>query len=167
MSWSRGIQPQHRNLHDFAQRSRPTHYTHSGLRFPVSTTASASQLFTSSLRPAESFTISSASLPCEWSRHSKHADCDGFLHVQTSVPSGTASSERLPHMEQTCYGGPELCKPGGSKTYTTPLPRTGLSQAVFSAQNSAECFLDLCNLFSKMCWVMTDDKRQVQPINAR
>lgn len=63
------------------------------------------------------------------------------------------------------YNGPAMCKPGSSKTYTSPLPRTGLSQGVFCTKAAPAHFLDLCNLFPRTRWVMTDDKRQVQPIN--
>lgn len=63
------------------------------------------------------------------------------------------------------YNGPAMCKPGSSKTYTSPLPRTGLSQGVFCTKAAPAHFPDLCNLFPRTRWVMTDDKRQVQPIN--
>lgn len=65
----------------------------------------------------------------------------------------------------TPYNGPAMCKPGSSKTYTRLLPRTGLSQGVFCTKAAPAHFLDLCNLFPRTSWVMTDDKRQVQPIN--
>lgn len=87
------------------------------------------------------------------------------LRSRHASPSGTASSQRVPHMGQTCYSGPEMCKPGSSKTYTIPLPRTGLSQGVFCTKAAPTHFLDPGNLFLRTRQVMTDDKRQVQPIN--
>lgn len=63
------------------------------------------------------------------------------------------------------YSGPAMCKPGSSKTYTSRLPRTGLSQGVFCTKAAPAHFLDLGNLFPRTRRVMTDDKRQVQPIN--
>lgn len=87
------------------------------------------------------------------------------LRSRHALPSGTVSSQRVPHMGQTCYSGPEMCKPGSSKTYTIPLPRTGLSQGVFCTKAAPTHFLDLGNLFLRTRRVMTDDKRQVQPIN--
>lgn len=87
------------------------------------------------------------------------------LRSRHASPSGTVSSQRVPHMGQACYSGPEMCKPGSSKTYTIPLPRTGLSQGVFCTKAAPTHFLDLGNLFPRTRRVMTDDKRQVQPIN--
>lgn len=72
----------------------------------------------------------------------------------------------VPHTERMCYGGLVMCEPGGSKTYTIRLPKTGLSQRVFYNKSGAECFFDPCDLSLWRRQVMTDDKRQVQPINA-
>lgn len=80
--------------------------------------------------------------------------------------SGAVSSHQVPHTERMCYGGLVMCEPGGSKTYTIPLPKTGLSQRVFDNKSGAECFFDPCDLSLWRRQVMTDDKRQVQPINA-
>lgn len=80
--------------------------------------------------------------------------------------SGAVSSHQVPHTERMCYGGLVMCEPGGSKTYTIPLPKTGLSQRVFYNKSGAECFFDPCDLSLWRRQVMTDDKRQVQPINA-
>lgn len=80
--------------------------------------------------------------------------------------SGAVSSHQVPHTERMCYGGLVMCEPGGSKTYTIPLPKTGLSRRAFYNKSGAECFFDPCDLSLWRRQVMTDDKRQVQPINA-
>lgn len=84
-----------------------------------------------------------------------------FLSLDVSL----VSSPQVPHAERMCYGGLVMCEPGGSKTYTIPLPKTGLSGRAFYNKSGAECFFDPCDLSLWTRQVMTDDKRQVQPIN--
>lgn len=64
-----------------------------------------------------------------------------FTHLRYALLYGTVSSKQVPHMVQTCYSGPEMCKPGSSKTYTTLLPRTGLSQAGFCTNAALNAFM--------------------------
>lgn len=59
-----------------------------------------------------------------------------------------------------------MCELGDSKTYTILLPKSGLSWRVFDNKSGAEYFFDPCNLSLWTRQVMTDDMRQVQPINA-
>jgi len=107
-----------------------------------------------------------------WSRSKRHSA--GFLftfkhNLHILDMSGTVSSRQVPHMRQACYSGPEMCKPGSSKTYTNPLPTTGLSQAVFCTNAAPNAFLTSATPHSppSMRPVLTDDKRQVQPINTQ
>lgn len=104
-----------------------------------------------------------------WSQ-SKRRSAGVFIHFQKKVLtpsrprhaslSGTVSSEQVPHMGQTCYSGPEMCKPGSSKTYTVPLPRTGLSQAVFCTTAAANAFLISATFPRERVglWPMTRDR---------
>lgn len=64
-----------------------------------------------------------------------------FTHLRYALLYGPVSSKQVPHMVQTCYSGPEMCKPGSSKTYTTLLPRTGLSQAGFCTNAALNAFM--------------------------
>lgn len=56
-----------------------------------------------------------------------------FLSPMASF-SGAVSSERAPHTERTCYGGPVMCEPGGSKTYTIPTAKNGIISKGFLQQ---------------------------------
>lgn len=81
-----------------------------------------------------------------------------------ALGSGAFSSHpiRSRHATEGCRGA-NLAVP---KTYTILLPKTRLSWRVFYNKSGAECFFDPCNLSLWTRQVMTDDKRQVQPINA-
>ena len=101
-----------------------------------------------------------------WSRSKRHSA--GFLftfkhNLHILDMSGTVSSRQVPHMRQACYSGPEMCKPGSSKTYTNPLPTTGLSQAVFCTNAAPNAFLTSATPHSppRACarfWPMTRDR---------
>lgn len=89
-----------------------------------------------------------------------------FLLLLDASGSGAVSSHSAPHTKPTCYTGLPMCELGGSKTYTILLPKTRLSRRVFYNKSRAECCFDPRNLSLWTRQVMTDDKRQVQPINA-
>lgn len=172
-----GIQAQHRPLRDSAQGPRPTHYT---------------TFIDCVFWPALGWRRKTHLLgfSCDFSFPHKHLSCFRvnvfpdfhpgalffyfYTHLHKVQPSRlrrASLSRNFPVSERPIRGRHAAA---GQRCVNLTLPKHTQCRCQeldylkqVSAQSSAERFVDLCNLSPGTRRVMTDDERQVQPINAQ